>query len=143
MTSDKNSIDTDSNSKLRQVAPRVFDTDHLSRRFLDFSVATERVQRHRKSLLRVNRRLFSNPMKTSLLGGLADETCDEVDIRLLISAVGRRADVACQGLSGPFKARKRHSRSIKRHRTLTHCDAGGGSRPLHQTRTLLNRIDYC
>ncbi len=46
-------------------------------------------------------------MKMSPLGGLADETCDKADIRLLMSVVGGRADVACQGLSGPFLAKSR------------------------------------
>ena len=66
----------------------------------------------------VTRRLFGGPWKASSFGGLADETCDEADIRLLMSVVGGRADVACQGLSGPFIANKRHSRPVIRHCTL-------------------------
>ena len=55
-------------------------------------------------------------MKMSPLGGLADETCDEADIRLLMSVVGGRADVACQGLSGPFLAKT--SRTIDSNKRL-------------------------
>ncbi len=40
----------------------------------------------------------------SVVGGKADEIGTITDIGQRMSAVGGRADVACQGLSGPFIA---------------------------------------
>ncbi len=66
----------------------------------------------------VTRRLFGGPWKASSFGGLADETCDEADIRLLMSVVGGRADVACQGLSGPFIAKSGSSQRVNRNQNF-------------------------
>ena len=58
-----------------------------------------------------------------------------------------RPNVSCWGYNGsqsrtlesPFVAISRLSLLLKSNRTLAHCDAGGGSRPLHQERTLSRR----
>ena len=46
----------------------------------------------------------------SALGGEADEIGAKADLPAGMSAVGGGADVACQGLSGPFIARTGHAR---------------------------------
>ena len=50
--------------------------------------------------------------KTSALEGQADEIIGKADIRFWMSAVGGRADVVCQGLSGPFLANTGHCDAV-------------------------------
>jgi hypothetical protein len=48
---------------------------------------------------------------TSAFRGKADEIGTITDIGQRMSAVGGRADVVCQELSGPFIVRRRHGRT--------------------------------
>jgi hypothetical protein len=57
---------------------------------------------------RVNFGLSRPTAATSAPEGEADEIRAKADVPVGMSAVGGGADVACQGLSGPFLARRRH-----------------------------------
>ncbi len=56
----------------------------------------------------VNNGLSQPTAATSAFRGKADEISTITDIGQRMSAVGGRADVFCQGLSGPFIAKRRH-----------------------------------
>ncbi len=60
------------------------------------------------SLLRVNNGLYRQPCHTSAYPPEADVNDAKAEVAVGMSAVGGRADVACQGLSGPFLATSGH-----------------------------------
>ncbi len=80
---------------------------------------------------RVNNGLYRQPCHTSAYPPEADENDAKADMPAAMSAIGGRADVACQELSGPFLARSGHEPFLNSNSNLVHRDAGGGSRPLH------------
>jgi hypothetical protein len=57
----------------------------------------------------VNNGLSRPTAATSAFRGKADENDAKADMPAAMSAVGGKADLACQDLSGPFIARTRHS----------------------------------
>ncbi len=70
-----------------------------------------------KCRLGVNNGLYRQPCHTSAYPPEADENDAKADMPAAMSAVEGRADVVCQGLSGPFIAKSGHSRfwsSIRR-----------------------------
>ncbi len=57
----------------------------------------------------VNNGLYRQPCHTSAYPPEADENDAKAEVAVGMSAVGGRADLACQELSGPFLAKSGHS----------------------------------
>ncbi len=62
--------------------------------------------------MRVRNGPSATPSGRSAVGGEADVIDRKADIDFRMSAFEGRADVACQGLSGPFLAKRRHTGTI-------------------------------
>ncbi len=110
MISDKTPIDADPGSNLRQVAPRVFGTDHFSRRFLDLSVAAERAQRRD---MNVRCGSEADVPRSNQIGPLLEaERTFSVEKRTCpspMSAIGGKADVRGTAPKSPLMAISGHS----------------------------------
>ncbi len=74
-----------------------------------------------------------------LLLGIADAIGTKADMPATMSAVEGRADFACQGLSGPFIAMKRHWKPSN-DKALWYLDARDGGRPSHQDQLFLSGV---
>ncbi len=80
-------------------------------------------------LLRVNLGLHRRPCHRSAQRGKADENDAKADVTVRMSVVGGKADVSCQGLSGPFIANNGLSRH---HSSRNEAIAMSGARAIHR-----------
>ncbi len=71
-------------------------------------MVSARMARKSQCPLWVNFGLSRPTAATSAPEGEADEIRAKADVPVGMSAVGGGADIVCQGLSGPFLARRRH-----------------------------------